>query len=79
MEKIIGRRKWLATSVFLPRKSHGQRSLVGYSLWGHKRVGHNLAQLRNSEREFIILWSASSFFDFLCCSILQIGLEFLFL
>ena len=26
---------------FLPGKSHGQRSLVGYSLWGHKRVGHD--------------------------------------
>ena len=22
----------------MPGKSHGQRSLVGYSLWGHKRV-----------------------------------------
>ena len=22
--------------VFLPGKSHGQRSLVGYSSWGHK-------------------------------------------
>ena len=22
--------------VFLPGKSHGWRSLVGYSLWGHK-------------------------------------------
>ena len=22
--------------VFLPRESHGQRSLVGYSPWGHK-------------------------------------------
>ena len=27
--------------VFLPGKSHGQRSLEGYSPWGHKRVGHN--------------------------------------
>ena len=26
--------------VFLPRKSHGQRSLVGYSPQG-RRVGHN--------------------------------------
>ena len=26
--------------VFLPWKSHGQRSLVDYSPWGHKRVGH---------------------------------------
>ena len=27
---------------FLPGKSHEQRSLVGYSPWGHKRVGHVL-------------------------------------
>ena len=27
----------------LPGKSHGQRSLVDYSPWGHKRVRHNLA------------------------------------
>ena len=26
----------------LPGKSHGQRSLVGYNPWGHKRVGYNL-------------------------------------
>ena len=24
------------TPVFLPQKSHGQRSLMGYSPWGHK-------------------------------------------
>ena len=29
--------------VFLPGKSHGQTSLVGYSPQGHKRVGHNSA------------------------------------
>ena len=29
--KITWRRKWQHTPVFLPRKSHGQRSLVGYS------------------------------------------------
>ena len=28
------------TPVFLPEKFHGQRSLAGYSPWGHKRVGH---------------------------------------
>ena len=27
-------------SIILPGKSHGQRSLEVYSLWGH-RVGHN--------------------------------------
>ena len=32
------RRKWLTTLLFLPGKSHGQKSEVGYSPWGHKRV-----------------------------------------
>ena len=30
------RREWLPTPVFLPRESHGQRSLEGGSPWGHK-------------------------------------------
>ena len=29
-----GRRKWQPTPVFLPGESHGQKILVGYSLWG---------------------------------------------
>ena len=29
--KLPWRRKWLPTPVFLPRESHGQRSLAGYS------------------------------------------------
>ena len=41
--KIPWRRKWQPTPVFLPGKSHGQRRLAGYSPWGHKRVGHDLA------------------------------------
>ena len=40
--KIPWRRKWLPTPVFLPGEFHGQRSLVGYSPWGHKRVRYNL-------------------------------------
>ena len=32
----VRRRQWQPTPVFLPGESHGQRSLVGYSLWGHK-------------------------------------------
>ena len=32
------RRKWQPTPVFLPRESHGQRSLAGYSPWGHKEL-----------------------------------------
>ena len=30
------RRKWQSPPVLLPGKSHGQRSLVGYSPWGRK-------------------------------------------
>ena len=33
---IIWSRKWQPTPVFLPGKSHGRRSLVGYSPWGRK-------------------------------------------
>ena len=34
--KIPWRREWQPTPVFLPGKSHGQRSLEGYSSWGRK-------------------------------------------
>ena len=34
--KILWRRKWQPTPVFLPGEFHGQRSLVGYSPWGRK-------------------------------------------
>ena len=34
--KIPWRRKWQPTPVFLPRKSHGERSLVGSNPWDHK-------------------------------------------
>ena len=36
--KIPWRRKWQLIPVFLPGKSHGQRSLEGYSLWGCKEL-----------------------------------------
>ena len=32
-----GQRKWHSPPVFLPRKSHGQRSLRGYNPWGCKQ------------------------------------------
>ena len=34
--KIPWRRKWQPTPVLLSGESHGQRSLVGYSLWDHR-------------------------------------------
>ena len=36
VRKIPWRRKWQPTPLLLPGKSHGQRSLVGYSPWGGK-------------------------------------------
>jgi len=41
VRKIPWRREWLLTPGFLPGKSYGQRSLVSYSPWGHKRVKHD--------------------------------------
>ena len=41
-EKIPWRRKWQPIPVFLPEKSHGQRSPADYSPWGCKRVRHDL-------------------------------------
>ena len=34
----IWRRKWQPIPVFLPGESYGQRSLEGYSPWGHKEL-----------------------------------------
>ena len=34
--KMPWRRKWQPIPVFLPGESHGQRSLAGYTPWGHK-------------------------------------------
>ena len=38
VRKIPWRRKWQPNPVFLPGKSHGQRSLTGSSLWGCKEL-----------------------------------------
>ena len=36
--KIPWRREWQPTPVFFPGGFHGQRSLAGYSPWGHKEL-----------------------------------------
>ena len=43
VRKIPWRRKWQPTPVLFPGKSHGKRSLEGYSPQGHKSVGHDWA------------------------------------
>ena len=39
LERYPGKKKWPRAPVFLPGKSHGQRSLVHCSLWGCKESG----------------------------------------
>ena len=34
--KVLWRKAWQPTPVFLSGKSHGQRNLAGHSLWGRK-------------------------------------------
>ena len=36
--RFLGEGEWLPTPVFLPGKSHGQRSLEGYSPWVTKEA-----------------------------------------
>ena len=52
------RRKWQLTQVSLPGKSHGQRSLAGYSPWGHKELGQDLATKRRQIWNGIVLGGA---------------------
>ena len=48
MDLILGsgrfpwRKKCQPNPVFLPGKSHGRKSLAGYSPWSCKRVGHDV-------------------------------------
>ena len=44
-------RKWQPTPVFLPGKSCGQRSLVGYSPWGHKIFRYDLGSKQQQQIE----------------------------
>ena len=53
--KLPWRRIWQSTPALLPGKSHGQRSLIGYSPWGRKESDtteqlhfHFLSQVRKT-------------------------------
>ena len=47
---------WQPTAVFLLGESHGQRSLVGYSLKGSQRVGHDwMPKHRTAISQFVPL------------------------
>ena len=54
VRKIPRKRKQQPTPVFLPGKSHGQRSLQGYS---RKRVGHCLTDKQSCQTFWLCLLS----------------------
>ena len=55
--KIPWRSKWQPIPVFLPEKPHAQRSLVGYSPWGCKRVEHDSATKPNNKGIIVYLFT----------------------
>ena len=61
--KIPWRRKWQPTPVFLPGKSHRQRSLVGYSPCGVNRVRQNLETKQQPQWQHSLQVSLSSHFE----------------
>ena len=68
--KIPWRKKWQPTPVFLPGKSHGPRSLVGYSPWGRKKVEHNLASKQQQlHLNNVLKMSFPTFFTFVSLSV----------
>ena len=53
--KMLWRRKWQPTPVFLPEEPHGQRSLVGYSPWGCKELSTKHHQQNNNAYKVVII------------------------
>ena len=53
--KIPWKRAWQPTPVFLPGESHGQKSLAGYSPWGHNELDTTEQLSKQSDRNFRVL------------------------
>ena len=67
VQKIPWRRKWQPTPILLPGKSHGQRSLVGYSPWSCKESNmtehtHTHRLIKNKHIQYVIECSLSLVF-----------------
>ena len=70
VRKILWRRKWQPTPVFLPGKSHEQRSLVGHSPWDHKSRAwqqqnhhhHHCAKDAKMCKAYYVFWNGSNSF-----------------
>ena len=69
------RRQWHPTPVLFPGKPHGQRSLVGCRLWGH-RVGHDWSDLAAAAADRYI-YMYMQFIQAICVCIYKILLTYL--
>ena len=59
--KIPWRRKWQPTLAFLPAEFHGQKSPVGYGLWGYKELDliecvHTHTHTYADKSDFVGIW-----------------------
>ena len=68
VRKIPWRRKWQPSPIFLPGKSHGQRSLAVYSPWGLKESDTKrlsmywlLVSLQSDWKRYFVWHQSSSF------------------
>ena len=65
-------KKMATHSSILAGKSHGQRSLVGYGPWGHKRVRYALA---SKQQQYNLRLKKQTLKFELCCIVATIGIE----
>ena len=59
VRKIPWRRKWQSTPVFLPGKSHGQRSLAGYTVHGVAKSQTWLKRLSMMPIFYLSVWTTA--------------------
>ena len=68
--KKTQRRKWQPTAVFLPGKSHGQRSRAGHSPWGCKEL-----DMTEHARMHYHLTTLCPWISYLCSQVVRWGLK----
>ena len=67
-DRSPGESKWQPAPVFLPGKTHEQRSLVGLQSWGHKRVSLDMVTKQLLQTSLVI-WGGFQLFLALSFSI----------
>ena len=66
LRKMPWRRKWQPTLVFLPGKSHGQKSLVDCSSWGCKESDTTECSHKTSQDGYIYIYICIYVYTYIC-------------